>query len=264
MISRETIRPKKYLGQNFLTDRNIQRKIIASAGFSLNDTLLEIGPGRGELTRLLIDKVKKIYLVEIDRILSARLGEEFRDNAKVKVINQDILRFNLNKHIPGSFKIRVIGNIPYYASTAIAEYLLRYRRRIRDIFMTVQKEFGQRIAASAGSGDYGSLSCFLQYYCRPKILFDIRKASFWPAPKVESCFMRLEIREEPAVKVKNESVLFKIIRTAFNQRRKTLRNSLEGFIDSERLELFFRRYDIDRNIRPQELSLENFARLSNF
>ncbi len=127
----------------------------------------------------------------------------------------------------------------------------------------MQKEFGQRIAALPGSKDYGSFSCFVRYFCQPKILFTIKKASFWPEPKVDSCLMRLEVRKEPAVKVKDQEALFKLIRSAFNQRRKTLRNSLKGMIEDVRLKRFFQRSNIDPNIRPEDLGLEDFARLLN-
>jgi 16S rRNA (adenine1518-N6/adenine1519-N6)-dimethyltransferase len=258
----EKIRPKKSLGQTFLIDKNIQRKIIEAAGLRPSDTVLEIGAGRGELTRLIIGKVKRIYAVEIDQALAERLKEEFSDNVKIKIINQDILRFDLKKCAAGvSDGIRVIGNIPYYASTAIVEYLLEYRSIVRDIFITVQKEFGQRMAALPGGRDYGSFSCFVQYYAHPEILFTIKKTSFWRQPKVDSCLLYLKVREEPAVKVKDEDSFFRVIRSAFNKRRKTLRNSLAGVIDSARLNLFFQRYHIDPDIRPQDLSLQDFTRL---
>jgi len=257
------LKPKKSLGQNFLADKNIQRKIIAASGFEAGDTVLEIGSGRGELTRLLADKVKKVYAVEIDRELCVKLQEEFGSNKKIKVIHQDILRFDLDKHIPGQAKIKVIGNIPYYLSSPIVEYLLKYRKKISAILITVQKEFGQRIAALPGSKDYGSFSCFVQYYCQPRILFNIKKSSFWPVPKVDSCLVRLEVLKRPPVEVTDEEALFKLIRCAFGQRRKTLRNSLKGLISNTRLELFFQHYHIDTNIRPEALSLEDFARLLN-
>jgi len=262
-MSAEKIRPRKSLGQNFLFDKNIQGKIISAAELSSDDTVLEIGAGRGELTRLLVDRVKKIYAVEIDRALAQGLSREFGDSVKIKIINQDILKLDLNKNCAGLSQIKVIGNIPYYVSSPILDYLLRYHNRISTIFITVQKEFGQRMAALPGSKDYGSFSCFIQYYCQPKILFTIKKTSFWPAPKVDSCLIRLKIRKEPAVKVKDQEAFFKLIRSAFNQRRKTLRNSLKGMIEDARLERFFQRWNIDPNIRPQDLGLQDFAHLLN-
>ena len=226
------------------------------------DSILEIGPGRGELTRLLTKEAKFVYAVEVDRELSNSLKEEFAQNPKIKIIHRDILRFALDKELPVA-KLKVFGNIPYYITTPIIEHLLKYRRVIQDIFITVQKEFGERLSASPGSKAYGSFSCFLQYYCSPKVLFNIRKNSFWPAPKVDSCFLKLTLRKNPAVKVKDPDALFALIRQAFSQRRKTLRNSLQGTIAEERLEGYFKRYNIDRNIRPESLGLEDFTRLLN-
>ncbi|MFA5114617.1 MAG: 16S rRNA (adenine(1518)-N(6)/adenine(1519)-N(6))-dimethyltransferase RsmA [Candidatus Omnitrophota bacterium] len=262
-MAKDAVRPKKYLGQNFLSDKNVQRKIIESSGFSPKDTILEIGAGRGELTRLLADKVKKTYAVEIDAALSDRLKAEFNDNQKIKIINSDILRFNLDKSIPVPSRIKVIGNIPYCLSTPIMGYLLGHLRRISVILMTVQKEFAERVAALPGSSDYGSLSCFVQYYCLPAVMFTIKKTSFWPVPKVDSCLLRLEARTRPPVKVRDEAELFKVIRAAFSKRRKTLRNSLKGIIDRGRLENFFQRCSINPDARPEELGLEDFARLLN-
>ena len=259
---KNSVRPKKHLGQNFLSDSNIRNKIVQAAAFSPEDTLLEIGAGRGELTRLLAGKARMVYAVEIDAALSDKLKAEFRSNEKVKIINSDILRFNIDRYIPGSCRIKVIGNIPYYLSTPIIEYLLGHLDRIGAIFMTVQKEFAARVVALPGSRDYGSLSCFVQYYCLPRMMFTVKKTSFWPVPKVDSSFLKLEPRGEPAVKA-DQRELFRLIRAAFSKRRKTLRNSLKGVVEEGRLELFFERYGINRDIRPEQLGLEDFARLLN-
>ena len=255
--------PKKRLGQNFLFDKNIQRKIIASCGLKKDDVILEIGAGRGELTQLIAPSVRRIYALEIDKNLCAVLEGNLAGFSNVKIVNQDILAFDLGKYFAKfKNKIKVIGNIPYYISTPIIERLLKYRGKIESVYLTVQKEFAERLAAPAGSKVYGSLSCFVQYYAQPQILFRIKKTSFTPRPKVDSCFLRLEIRSEPAVKVADEKLFFRIIRTAFNQRRKTLRNSLSGIIPAQNLEKFFTRSGIGRNIRPEQMSLENFAFLT--
>lgn len=257
-------KPKKYLGQNFLIDKNIQKKIISFCNFDPEDTVLEIGSGRGELTRLIKDRVAQIYALEIDRSLCDILRKEFGGIKNIKIINQDILKFNINKYFQKTKnKIKIVGNIPYYITSPIMERLLAYKDKINSIFITVQKELAVRMAAKSGSKDYGVFSCFVQYHCIPQILFLIKKNSFFPVPKVDSSFLRLEIRQAPAVKVKDEKLFFKIIRSAFNQRRKTMKNSLRGVIPEEKLSVFFSEFAIDKNIRPEQLSLQRFANLSN-
>jgi 16S rRNA (adenine1518-N6/adenine1519-N6)-dimethyltransferase len=256
------IKPKKSLGQNFLIDRNIQNKIIDSVDLNQDDTVLEIGPGEGAITGLLCRNAGKVFAVEIDRNLCALLTTQFAKVQNLSVINADILKFDLRSLPPGN-KLKVIGNIPYYITSPIVEHLLFYRERVGAIYLTVQKEFAHRMVADPGSKAYGSFSCFVQYYAEPEILFLIKKNSFHPAPKVDSCFLRMKLREEPAVKVKNEAMLFKIIRTAFQQRRKTMKNGLEELIPNRQLEEFFRQYDIDPRIRAEDLSLQDFANLAN-
>jgi len=257
------LKPKKRLGQNFLIDRNIQNKIINACNFRSSDTVLEIGAGRGELTGLIAERVNKVYAFEIDRDLCSILKDNLINHKNAAVINGDFLKVDLKEYFKKSDeKIKVIGNIPYYITTLIIEYLLKYKDNIEIIFLTVQKEFALRMLSKAGNKDYGSFSCFIQYYTRPKKLFFITRTCFKPAPKVDSCFLQLEMRQEPPVKIENEELLFKIIRATFNKRRKTLRNSLKGIISLEGLEEFFVKYDIDSNIRPESLTLEDFAKLS--
>ncbi len=256
------IKPKKNLGQNFLIDKNIQNKIISCIELASTDTVLEIGPGEGAITGLLCQNAAKVFAVEIDRNLCAFLTGKFAKLENISIINADILKFDLRSLPPGD-KLKVIGNIPYYITTPIIEHLLFYSERIEEIYLTVQKEFAQRMIAAAGSKVYGSFSCFVQYYTEPEILFLIKKNSFHPAPQVDSCFLRLKLRREPPVKVKNEKTLFKIIRTGFQQRRKTLKNSLEELIPADKLDKFFQEYDLNPKIRPEDLSLQDFANLAN-
>ena len=257
------LKPKKRLGQNFLIDKNIQNKIINACNLRSCDTVLEIGAGRGELTQLIAQRVNKVYAFEIDRDLCSILKDNLINHKNAAIINKDFLKVDLREYFKKSdHKVKVIGNIPYYITTPIIEYLLKYKHNLEIIFLTVQKEFALRMLSKAGNKDYGSFSCFIQYYTRPKKLFFITRACFRPIPKVDSCFLELGIRQAPPVKIENEELLFKIIRAAFNKRRKTLRNSLKGIITSEGLEEFFVKYDIDSNIRPESLTLEDFAKLS--
>ena len=254
---------KKSLGQSFLIDQNIQKKIIEACELKTSDIVLEIGAGRGELTRFIADKVDKVYAIEIDSYLCQILKDKFKDYQNTKIISRDILNFNLSKYLRISNKIKAIGNIPYYITTPIIEHLLKHRDKIETIFITVQKEFAKRIVANPGPKEYGSFSCFVQYYCIPKILFYIKKGSFSPIPKVDSCLLQIKPRQSPAVKVKDEKLFFKVIRASFNKRRKTLRNSLEGVVSLQKLSSFFKKYRIDSNIRPEDLTLKDFARLTN-
>jgi len=258
------IKPKKNLGQNFLVDKNIQKKLIEAYNPKKTDRVLEIGAGYGELTKLIAENVDLVYALEIDRELFKILQDNTARQPNIKTINQDILKFNLNSYFKKTKgRIKVIGNIPYYITTPIIEHLFKYRNKIETIFLTVQKEFGRRIAAGPGSKEYGSFSCFVQFYAIPKIIFSIKSGCFFPPPKVDSCVLELKIRQEAAVKVNNKKLFFKVIRSSFNKRRKTLKNSLKGIIATDGLIKFFTRYNIDKNIRPEELSLDDFARLVN-
>ncbi len=256
------VKPKKSLGQNFLTDKNIQRKIIAAYNLNNSERVLEIGAGYGEMTRLIAEDCAFVYAVEIDKKLCSLLHENTKRYSNIEIINQDILKIDFKARFGGiDSKITVVGNIPYYITTPIIDYLFKYRNKIKNIFLTVQKEFARRITASPGSKEYGSFSCFVNYYSIPKIVFTIKKNSFTPAPKVDSCLIELKVREEPPVKVNDEELFFKLIRASFNKRRKTLRNSLEGIVSPDKLREFFAENNIDNNIRPERLSLADFARL---
>lgn len=255
---------KSKLGQNFLVDRNIQKKIIEACKFQAGDYVLEIGAGRGELTKWIAPQVKYVFALEIDSRLCLFLRECLKDNKNCKILNRDILKFNLRSffsHFP--VKIKIVGNVPYYITTPILERIINLREKIDSVFVTVQKEFAQRIIASPGSKDYGSLSCFIQYYTQPKIAFYIKRSSFFPAPNVDSCFLCLKIKDHKAERRSNdEKKMFQIIRAAFNQRRKTLRNSLKGVVEESKLSLFFSKFDIDPNSRPEQLGLRDFINLS--
>jgi len=261
------IKPKKRLGQNFLIDANVRRRIVSSCQLTGEDLVLEIGSGKGELTRLIAQRVKRVVGLEIDKRLSPALIENLAQCENVEIIRKDILKLNLKRDVltPGRItgKIKVIGNIPYYISTPIIEFIIENKDSISSAFLTVQKEFARRITAVCGNKDYGSFSCFVQYYTLPKVLFNISKNSFFPAPKVDSSFLALAIRERPAVEVIDEKLFFKIIRGAFGQRRKTLKNSLLGVIPQEKLGAFFLKKTIDPRVRPECLTLQDFASLAN-
>lgn len=261
------VKPKKSLGQNFLVDKNIQEKITGLLELKPSDIILEIGSGRGELTGLIAQRVNKVYALEIDTNLCGLLKSNLKGCPNIEVINQDILKFSLKKiyrKLNKKARLKVFGNIPYYISSPIIAHLFKDRDKIESIFITVQKEFARRIVACPGSKDYGAFSCFVQYYTEPEIVLKIKKTCFFPRPKVDSCLLRLRMRLHPAVRPKDESLFFKIIRASFNQRRKTLKNSLAGIIPSAKLGAFFNKYGIDARVRPEDLSLQDFANLSTY
>jgi len=258
------IKPKKYLGQNFLTDKNIQNKIILSCDFKDTDVVLEIGAGNGSLTGLIADRVKALCALEFDRALAARLQEDFKNNSCVQIIRQDILKFDFKRHFAQEKnKIKVFGNIPYYITTPILEHLLNYKAKISEAYLTVQKEFAQRVVAVPGTKIYGSLSCFIQYYAKPEILLHIKRTCFFPVPRVDSSLLKISFEDKKKeLSPKQEVVLFKLIRAAFNQRRKTLRNSIGDFIEREPLEHFLAKHGIGPNARAENISLANFIALA--
>ena len=258
--------PKKNLGQNFLTDIRSQEKIVRSCDLKADDIVVEIGPGQGVLTRLIAPKVKRLICVEADRDLIEPLRSSLPSS--VEIIHADFLRWDFQDQVRS---VKVIGNIPYYISTPIIEKLIENRTKISEAFLTVQLEFGQRLTAKAGGKDYGSLSCFAQYYADIKMLFKIKNTCFKPAPKVDSCFLRMMLngpgplssRDQVRSDFVDEEFLFKLIQTAFQQRRKNIVNSLKSLAGKERLEEVLKALSIDPNARAENLTLSNYIELSN-
>ena len=254
-----TFRPQKRLGQNFLINPQIQDKIIAACDLEEKDTILEIGPGMGALTGKMLPRVKKLIAVEKDAYLADQLKETFPEENLI-VHHADFLKFPL-KNLPK--KTKVIGNLPYNAATPIIERLLLHRDLFQSIYVTVQLEHGQRLIAQPNSKDYGSLSCFVQFYCQPEILFKIKNSAFKPIPKVQSCFMRLKPFSKSRYSVKKEDLLFKIIRCGFSQRRKTIKNSLCGIIPKQKFKALIEELKLKENLRAENLKLEDFVAIAN-
>ncbi len=248
---------KKHLGQNFLYDPSILARIIDAASLSPDDTVIEIGPGPGELTRLLAGAAGKVIAIELDQALYLRLRAEFVGYRNVELIQGDAMKFPY-EHI-GSFK--VVANIPYYITTPIIFRLLEARENLQSMTLTIQKEVAERIAARPGGKDYGVLSIMVQYYALPEIRFVIPKEAFRPAPKVDSAVLHMRMLERPAVTVADEKTFFRVVRTSFSQRRKTLSNSLKGF--GGNIKELLIKAGIDPGRRPETLSLEEFAVLSD-
>lgn len=250
-----SFRTQKRLGQNFLFDKNILAKMVSALGLQAGDTILEIGAGLGTLTELLAEKPVKAIALEIDKRAADLLKDKFKEK-NVAIINEDFLQYMISSKFIKK-KLKVIGNIPYYITTPIIERLFNFRDRIATIFITVQKEVAERIAASPGTKKYGSLTCFVRYYANPEILFYIKAGSFSPAPKVESAFLKLELFKKPPYAVDNEELFFKMIRRGFGQRRKTFVNALSPLVKKEAALFAIRGLGLKPDIRIERLSLEN-------
>ncbi|MDP2654521.1 MAG: 16S rRNA (adenine(1518)-N(6)/adenine(1519)-N(6))-dimethyltransferase RsmA [Candidatus Omnitrophota bacterium] len=252
------ILPKKHLGQHFLCDPAVRDRIIEACDLQKNDMVLEIGPGLGVLTEGIASRALHVYAVETDLPLCRELDKKFTGQ-NVTVLHADILQFPFGS-LPS--RLKVIGNLPYNISSPIIERMIVSRSQCREIFITVQLEFGERLIAKAGAKDYGALTCFVQYYFRPEILFKIGKGAFRPAPKVTSCFIRLT-PSGPGRLAGDEGWLFTVIRHAFQQRRKTIVNALGGLINKEFLLPALEQTGIQPKQRPETLSLEDFVRLAD-
>ena len=260
---------QKRYGQNFLIDSNILEKIVASAGITKDDTVLEIGPGIGTLTQHLAEAAKKVICVEIDKNMIPVLEYTLADFDNVTVINQDILKADIVNILKenGAESAKVVANLPYYITTPIIMELLEKDLPIESITVMIQKEVAERMETGPGSKDYGALSLAVAFYSNAEVKMTVSPNCFIPRPNVDSAVIRLDKLKEPAVKVKNRAEMFRIIKGAFEQRRKTLTNALSHSsaykTDKKNIENALLEMGKNINIRGEELTLEEFARLSD-
>lgn len=260
---------KKY-GQNFLIDAGILQKIVSAAELSSDDYVIEIGPGIGTLTQYLCEASGKVAAVEIDRKLIPILEDTLAGYENVEIINDDILKVDIKalseKNNEGR-PVKIVANLPYYITTPIIMSLFESHVPFRSITVMVQKEVADRICSGPGSKEYGSLSLAVQYYAEPVVAVQVPPSSFMPQPKIGSTVLSLKAYGEPPVKVRNEALMFSIIRGSFNQRRKTLVNGLKNFagLDFSKEEILEAIHQLGKKdtVRGEELSLEEFARLSD-
>ena len=227
--------------------------------------IIEIGTGIGVLTRELAIRADKVAAVEIDSRLMPILDETLADLDNITIINADVLKTDLHEVIRrdlSGLDVAVCANLPYYITSPVIMYLLESRLPIKSITVMVQKEAGVRLCAMPGTRECGAVSIAVRYYAEPKILFNVSRGCFYPSPNVDSCVIRLDIREEPPFKVADDSAFFRMVRGAFSQRRKTLANSLTT-VGISKADTYAALDDIgiDRNIRPEQLSLESFGAL---
>jgi 16S rRNA (adenine1518-N6/adenine1519-N6)-dimethyltransferase len=248
---------KRHLGQVFLYDPTILRRIIEVSRLSGEDLVVEVGPGRGRLTRMLAERVKRVIAIEFDERLLKELRKELTGYSNVELVYEDALRYPYE----GLPEFKVVANIPYYITTPLIFRLLRAKKKLISMTLTVQKEVADRLVARPGIKDYGSLSIMIQYYTEPRLVFTIPRGAFRPVPKVDSAVVHLKTLPRPSVEVKDETSFFRLVKTAFSQRRKMLSNSLKGLRDDVPERLL--KAGVDPKRRAESLSIEEFARLSN-
>lgn len=259
---------KKY-GQNFLIDTGVLEKIIREAGVTKDDFVLEIGPGIGTMTQYLCESAREVAAVEIDKALIPILKDTLSLYDNVTVINEDILKVDINRLAQeknGGRPIKVVANLPYYITTPIIMGLFESHVPIDSITIMVQKEVADRMKTGPGSKDYGALSLAVQYYADPQIVANVPPNCFMPRPKVGSAVIRLKRHAQPVVNVSDEKLMFRLIRASFNQRRKTLANGLKNApdipLEKEEIEAVITELGKPLTIRGEALTLEEFAALS--
>ncbi len=250
---------RKRFGQNFLHDDNVIYNIVSNIQVQKNDHWVEIGPGLGAITEPLLQKEVTLDVVELDRDLVSLLQSKFKQYSNLIIHSADALNFNFAALASTDKKLRIIGNLPYNISTPLLFHLLENSFCIKDMHFMLQKEVVDRICADPGSKKYGRLSVMMQYYCDCELIFDVPPESFDPIPKVMSSIIKLIPHPTPPVEIKSTEHLNKLLKTAFSQRRKTIRNSLKTLISEEQLIS----EAIDPTLRAESISLAEYARLSH-
>lgn len=248
---------KKHLGQNFLFDPSILHRIVEASGIAASDTVVEIGPGHGSLTALLAGVAKKVIAIELDPDLYEKLKADARLPRNVELVHSDALKFPYEK----LERFTVVANIPYYITTPIIFRLMDAKGHLQSMTLTIQREVAERIVAKPDTKDYGVLSIAVQYYADTKLEFIIPRGAFRPVPKVDSAVIRMDMLGSPRVKVSDEKLFFRIVRTAFAQRRKTLSNALKPV--SKDIKDVLALAGIDPVRRAETLSIEEFARVAD-
>ncbi len=267
------IQANKSLGQNFLIDDNVIESIIESSEIEKEDLIIEIGPGLGVLTDRLLKKSDNVVVIELDKRMIEILKNRFCLNKNLEIINDDVLKVDLEELIKNKKqqkqinKVKIVANLPYYISTPIIMKLLENQLEINEIIVMVQKEVAERLSAKTGEREAGAITYAVEYYAQAKKVIDVPKESFIPSPKVESQVIKLEVRTNPKIKIEDEKLLFDIIQKSFMQRRKTLSNALINsriLENKEEVEEMFKTLEIESNIRGEKLTLEEFGKIANY
>ena len=272
LMKKYKIKANKNLGQNFLIDDTVISDIVEGAQIESDDLVIEIGPGLGSMTALLLEKAKKVICIELDMKMIKILDERFIAYNNLELINEDVLKTDLNKLIyderqKENFKsVKVVANLPYYITTPIIMKLLEDNLDIESITVMIQKEVADRLIETPGEKNTGAITYTVYYYCESKKVREVESTCFIPAPEVTSEVINLKLRSEPAVKIKNKKIFFNIIKSGFMQRRKTLLNALLNtgvFKNKEEGIKVFKILNLNENIRAENLTIEDFARIAN-
>lgn len=269
LMKKYNLTANKKLGQNFLVDSEAINSIVASANLTKKDMVIEIGPGLGTLTSMLIEKAGKVIAIELDDRMIKILGDRFLLYDNFELINEDVLKVDLSSLIEKNSEfenIKVVANLPYYITTPIIMKLLENRLKIESITIMIQKEVAERIVTTPGSKLSGAITYSVHYYAEPEKIALVPNTSFIPSPEVDSEVIKLNIRKSPPVKIDNEKLFFNVIKASFMQRRKTLSNGLVngGIVKNKAKAIeILKNMGLEENVRGEELTLEQFANLSN-
>ena len=272
IMKKYNIKANKNLGQNFLVSNDAINQIVNSGEIEKDDLIIEIGPGLGTLTKELLEKAKKVICVELDNKMVEILNERFSLYDNLEILNQDILKTDLKEIIKkeknqNNIKdVKIIANLPYYITTPIIMKLLEEKLDLKSITVMIQKEVAERLIATPGEKNTGAITYTVYYYAEAKKITEVPNTSFIPEPEVTSEVIRLDIRKKPPVETKNTEMMFKIIKNAFMQRRKTLLNSLTNtkiFKNKEEGTKILKRLNLNENIRAEELTLKKFAEITD-
>ncbi len=268
IMKKYNIRANKSLGQNFLINNEVVENIVNSSDISKEDMVIEIGPGLGTLTKYLLEKAGKVLCVELDTKMIKILQDRFSLYDNFELINEDILKVNLNEIIAENKKdgkiknVKIVANLPYYITTPIIMKLLEEKLDIKSITVMIQKEVADRLIETPGGKNTGAITHTVYYYCESEKIMEVPNSSFIPEPEVTSEVIKLNLRDKPAVDIENTKVMFMIIKSAFMQRRKTLLNALTNtkvFINKEEGIQILKKLNLDENVRAEKLSIQNFA-----
>lgn len=268
VVQKHNFKFSKSLGQNFLIDTNVIDRILEGARVKEGDYVIEVGPGIGTLTKEMGRSAEKVVAIEIDKTLIPILEETLVDFPNIEVINQDILKVNVQELVKEKLNggpVKLVANLPYYITTPIVMKFLEEDIPVTDIVVMVQKEVADRMNAKPNTKDYGALSVAVQYYCDTEIVAKAPRHMFVPQPNVDSIVIGLHVRDEKKYVVDNEDIFFKTVKASFGQRRKTLLNSLGGlgFLSKDQIKEALKAANIDEKRRGETLSIDEFANLSN-
>ena len=271
IMKQNGIRANKSLGQNFLINKDVLENIINSSEISKDDMVIEIGPGLGTLTKYLLEKAGEVLCIEIDSKMIKVLNNRFNQYENFEIINEDVLKVDLNKIISekkrqGKVKnVKIVANLPYYITTPIIMKLLEDKLDIESITVMIQKEVAERLIAVPGEKETGAITYTVYYYCESEKIMEVPNSSFVPEPEVTSEVIKMKLRSKPAVEIENPKIMFMIIKSAFMQRRKTLLNALTNtkvFLSKEEGLEILKKLNLGENIRAENLSIQDFCNIA--